>query len=340
MNLSVIILCKDEETTIGAALEHIARQTLLDRPGLNADIVVVANGCTDQTAARARAFEPLLADRPHIALHVFDLPVGGKSRSWNRAVHEFADQNADMLLFLDSDIELQGDDVFARLADRLTGDSRAVACTGYPMKAVARKAEPGLIDRFSLLMSRQTRHAGALNGSLYLMRGQAARGIWLPDDTPGEDGFLNAMVKTNGFSAPPEAGRVQQVEEVSQYFHAHSPGEFIGHERRMFVGTIINRWMFEHMWSLKLSEPAGAKIDQWNRENPHWVEEIIERNSRGRSWLIPHEMVFGRFRSPRVIGWLRFIVRLPVAVAATLLTIPPAIMANKILKQKGAASHW
>jgi glycosyltransferase involved in cell wall biosynthesis len=338
--LSVIILCKDEEQTIGHCLAQVCAQTLLARPGMTSEILVVANGCSDGTAARARQFAASIAGRSELALHVHDLPQGGKSRSWNRAVHELSAPGAATLLFIDSDIDLADDGVFARIFDALTADGHATACAGYPMKSVARQADPGVVDRFSLAVSNDTRHCGAISGSLYIIRGETVRTIWLPDETPGEDGFVNAMVRTDGFSRPEDEARVLQSATPTHYFKEHSASGFVAHERRMIVGTVINRWLFEHLWSLRLTTPAGPLICDWNAQNPLWVQQVIDRNARGRRWLIPQDMMLGRLRASRGGSIMRRLARVPLGVAATLLTLPPAILANRTLKLKGAAGYW
>lgn len=337
--LSIVILGKDEEQTIGHCLKQISQQTLFERAGLTTEILVVANGCTDRTADVARSCAAELA-RPNLEFRVFDLPQGGKSRSWNRAVHEFSDPAADALLFVDSDIRFADETILARIFDGLQADESIAVYTGYPMKSVAQKPHPNLVDRFSLMVSRNTRHLNAICGQLYMICGDLVRTIWLPDETPGEDGFLNAMVRTNGFSRPRNAANIREAETVTHYFLPPSPVEFFVHERRMFVGTMVNRWLFEYLWSLRLGEPAGPLIRDWNLERPDWPQDVIDRNIRARTWLIPREMLLGRLQSIDKIGLRRFIFRLPMALAATLLSIPPAIMANKTLKQKGAASHW
>lgn len=337
--LSVVILGKNEEQTISDCLRQITEQELFDRQMLTAEILVVANGCTDRTADQARLCAADLT-RPNLEFRIFDLPQGGKSRSWNHAVHEFADPAAGAFLFIDSDIRLADKCVFDRLVDDFIENDAVAAYSGYPIKSIAQKKRLSLLDRFSLIVSKNTRHMNAICGSLYIIQSDVARTIWLPDETPGEDGFLNAMVRTSGFTRESDPAKVRQAGTVTHYFSAHSPKDFFSHEARMFVGTIINRWLFEHLWSLRLHEPAGPLIRDWNSQRPQWTQEIIDRNIRGRKWLIPPEMLLGRFRNITTMGLWRFILRLPIAVAATLLTIPPAIMANKRLKLKGAASFW
>jgi glycosyltransferase involved in cell wall biosynthesis len=338
--LSIIILAKDEASTIEACLAAVQGQSLLARPDVRAEILVVANGCTDDTAARARAF---LAARPMRGGHrliVHDLPQGGKSRSWNRAVHEFSSAEAGFLVFLDSDVTLAGPDVMAELLDGLVADRSAAAWSGFPVKDTALKPRKSLLDWFSLRMSQETRYVDAICGSLYVIRAEEARQIWLPDATPGEDGFLDAMIKTHGFSRPADGTRVRQIHKGTHFFEDPGTGSFLSHERRMFVGTMVNRWLFEHFNAMGLSVPAGPMIAQMNAREPLWVEEVIARNARRGGWLIHPDLFLRRFRFPSQVGWLKALAFFPLSLAATLVALPSAVMANRLLKQKGAADHW
>lgn len=195
------------------------------------------------------------------------------------------------------------------------------------------------MDFFSLTVSRESRHSAAINGSLYVARMSALREIWLPNETPGEDGFLNAMVTTGGFTHPPAPQSVITLETPTHFFQAHGPGGFFGHERRMIVGTVINCWIFEHLWALKSRVPVGTLIRDWNRDQPRWVDELIQHRIGKRRWLIPNDILFGRLgRSrPNLARWLAY---LPIGMAATLLTLPPALLANRKLKGMDAASTW
>jgi hypothetical protein len=167
----------------------------------------------------------------------------------------------------------------------------------------------------------------------------ALREIWLPNETPGEDGFLNAMVTTGGFTHQPDPDTVVTVDAPTHFFKAHDAGNFFGHERRMIVGTVINCWIFEHLWGLKSREPVGPLIRDWNRDQPRWVDQLIRERTGKRKWLVPNEILFGRLGRSRssLVRWLAY---LPVGVAATLLTVPPALMANRKLKGTDAASTW
>jgi glycosyltransferase involved in cell wall biosynthesis len=338
VNVAICILAKNERRNIGHCLEQIGRQTLLLRNSLQAHVIIAANGCTDDTAAVAQASERALAARA--TLLVRNLEEGGKSRTWNKVVHELAPAATDYFIFVDADVELIDDEVMARLLAMLEREPRAAVSSGYPVKDISAKERKSLLDRFSLSISRESRHANALNGSLYVGQAAELREIWLPDETPGEDGFLNAMVTTRGFSSPEDPFRVLTSERPTHYFKAHSAAGFFGHERRMLVGTMINRWIFEHLWSLSFTEPAGQSIRRWNHDDPSWVEKIITDRTAGRRWVIARALVLGRLsRRQQTSAW-RYLLQLPIGLAASLLTLPPAIAANRKLKQAGAAKTW
>lgn len=337
-NIALMILAKDEERNIGRILDAIASQTLIAREEAAISVYVIANGCGDRTAAVARESAKKSLHSVGIETKVCDWPTPGKSRSWNRVVHEVLPLDVDYVLALDADIEFVGNSVLAAMFDQLRSNPEVQVVSGFPVKATARKARPTLIDRFSMSISGMTRHSGVINGSLYLARASCLREIWLPDDTPGEDGFLNAMVMTRGFSQAEQRDAVAQLAEPSHYFEGHSPTTYFAHETRMIVGTMINRWIFEHLHSLRLSEPAGPLIQRLNREEPDWVERIIAERSAGR-WLIPPALLFGRLAPKRGLT-PAYLLRLPVRLLAAALTLPPAFRANRVLKKRGASSLW
>lgn len=321
------------------SLAQLSRQSFI-RDGLEiVDIHVVANGCTDNTVEVARSkerdFHGLRAK-----LHVHDLKQGGKSRSWNRAVHEFVSSSADVLIFVDADIELANDGVIAEMLVSLRSDASLAACSGFPVKNVSGKSKVSLFNHASLIVSERSRRPGLINGSLYIGRAQVLRQIWLPDQTPGEDGFLNAMLTTSGFTRPIDTRVVTTPGRPTHSFHAHGPLEFVSHERRMIVGTMINRWIFEHLWSLKLTRPAGPLIRDWNERDPEWVERLVRQRSENNRWLIPRGILFGRFANDNSKPWWKRLAYVPLAAAATMATLPSAILANKRLKGFGAATTW
>jgi len=339
MNVVVCILAKDEAHGIARTLTGLVAQTIFKRTDLSVEVQVVANGCSDDTAAVAQACSALFSAHGAI-FAVHDLVQGGKSRAWNRAVHEIAGDDTDLFIFCDADIEFIDQNVLEEMLKTLNDHPEVAVCAGYPVKDVRlSKGATAAIDRLSLAISKRTRSVNAISGQLYVARSEELRSVWLPNETPGEDGFLNAMINTHGFTRD-RGVVVRGHSRPTHFFESLNLAEFVTHERRLIIGTVINCWIFEYLWSLKLTTPAGPLIEAWNEADPAWVERIIRQRAGGRMWLIPMTIVFGRFHTNRRQAWWKFALYLPLAVAATVLTIAPAILANKRLKTIGAASTW
>lgn len=339
MSIAVCILAKDEGAVIAQTLAYLAEQSFIVKGDQHVDIHLVANGCTDHTVSAgqqaAHNFAGTLA-----RLHIHDLQPGGKSRAWNTAVHELIDPSVRIVVFVDADITFAHNAVIENLISELNSSPGVEVCSGFPVKDLSTKRVKSPLDIFSLAISSRTRHVGVINGSLYAGRAECLRSIWLPNETPGEDGFLNAMVATRGFTQAAEPKSVKMADTPTHYYQAHSPLQFVDHERRMIVGTVINRWIFEYLWGLELRMPAGRLIAEWNRDDPQWVENIIRQRRDGRAWLIPNAITFGRLQSNKSVPIWKRVAGFPLALAATLLTLPPAIRANRRLKALGAGRSW
>lgn len=338
LKVSLGILAKNEQSQVTRFLRAIAEQTLVSRGDVQLSLFVIANGCTDSTAEVAQRVGEEVLEPLDVQMTVANWPQGGKSRSWNRLVHDVIPDEIDHIIMMDCDIEFVSSSTLENLLDMLLANPGAEILSGYPVKRSMLKTRKNLIDRFSLSLSHAARPTGCVNGSLYISRSATLKNIWLPDATPGEDGFLNAMVTTCGFSRALRPGLVRQMPSPTHYFEDHSVSGYFVHERRMIVGTMVNRWMFEYFHSLQLSEPAGPIIDELNRVQPDWVDRIITARNRSR-WLIPRALLFRRLRS-RDSGAAGYLLRLPIFLAATLLTLLPAVMANRALKRHGAALLW
>ncbi len=339
--ISIILLAKDEAANIGRGLDQISRQSLLNDERYDIEILVVPNGCTDDTAAVAERCGEVFQRHPRVSFKVVDLPTGGKSRAWNRSVHELSRPSSGYLLFLDADIALANDAVFATLVDHLVERDQTAVVSGLPFKDSYLKKRRSSLDRFSHVISEETRYRDAICGSLYVGRADELRAVWLPLETPGEDGFLNAMVTTFGFSQPcPQPGRVVQVSTVTHHYAATTPAQFFKHERRMIVGTMINHWIFDHLMARRKLEPAGPLIAALNEDNPDWVQDIIDRRIGGRFWVVSPNVAFRRIKSSNRRSRIGYLAKLPFLAAATILTLPAAMMANQTLRERGAAATW
>lgn len=136
--LSIIIPAHDEADWIGACLASLLAQ---DHAGA-VQVVVVANGCRDDTADRARQSAPAFAARGW-ALRVEDLAQGGKPGALN---HGDACAAHAGRVYLDADITL-GPGLLAGLAAALDRPAAAYA-SGRLVVAPARSAATRAYARF------------------------------------------------------------------------------------------------------------------------------------------------------------------------------------------------
>lgn len=338
VHITVAILARNEGASIGVMLSDLARQTVFARKD-RFEVIVFANDCSDDTGERARAafkasFPPSIATRVHVT------PEGGKTRSWNSLVHDVADPATDLFIFCDGDIAFARTDAIAEMVQLWEASEVARAVTGYVVKDIARKPAKSLLDRVSLRLSNDARLPNALNGSLYVLGAEEARKIWLPVPLPGEDGFLSAMIKTNGFTEQPVEQRVISPATPTHYYEAHTIAGYFRHEKRITIGTTINGWIFEALWSRKLTEHAGALIRRWNADDPTWIAKLIQTRTGRRRWVVPRRLFTGRLAHLAKLDMGEAAKRLPLALGATALNIVPTVTANRELKRGQAAGFW
>lgn len=171
----IAVMAHNEERRIARCLASLP----LSDAGVETHVVV--NGSRDRTAEIARSF-------PGVTVHIY--AEGGKSRSWNRFVHDTPGISGDCYVFVDGDAEVLPGSI-AALAAALAADPAANAAAGMPQNG--RNAEA---------YRREMIAGHGLFGDLYALRGSfvdrmRAGGIRLPDDLVGDDGLLCAMAKTD-----------------------------------------------------------------------------------------------------------------------------------------------
>ncbi|TCD06749.1 glycosyltransferase family 2 protein [Erythrobacteraceae bacterium CFH 75059] len=340
MLVTVAILARNEGGSIGPMIADLARQTLFAAPH-RFEVLVYANDCSDDTAERARAaLRASFGAEGAVRHRVIVTPESGKNRAWNTVVHDVASADTDVFVFCDADITFARVDAIAELLHLLGANPQARAVTGYMIKDLHAKPRKTVLDRLSLGLSSDARLPNALNGSLYALSAAEARKIWLPVPLPGEDGFLSAMIKTNGFTEPNREERVISPVQPTHYYEAHTLAGYFRHEKRVALGTVMLGWIIEELWSLKLTSHAGALIREWNQETPDWIARLIRRRMGQRRWVVPSRLLFQRLDPLRRMPPGRAVVRFPLAVAASVLNLVPVVTANRELKNAQAAAFW
>lgn len=140
MMLSVLLPASNEAAWIGPCLDALLAS---DPPGMPAEVIVIANACTDATVAEARARQ----DRAAAAgwrLTVLDLTEPGKLNAMNRG-EELA--QGSIRAWLDADV-LVSPPLMAQIATALAAAPGPAYASGTPQVAPARSPVTRAYARF------------------------------------------------------------------------------------------------------------------------------------------------------------------------------------------------
>jgi glycosyltransferase involved in cell wall biosynthesis len=279
LRIDLGIFAYNEEAGIGRLLEDLARQDLCARPGIDLRVLVLANGCRDATVARAAAAG--LAGR--LRVDITDDPEGGKSRTWNRFVHRESRPDAEILVFMDGDIELPEPGTLGAVIDLLAARPELTGASSWPVKDIDyRPQKLGLVERLismggGTLDGEGVRHA--ICGQFYALRGAWARGLHLPVGLPVEDGFLGAMVGTDLWSEGPRPKRMDRPDGARHLYESERRmGSLLRHQTRIVIGSAINSAIFRHLSALRAREGQGAIAAELARAaaDPDWLGRVLK----------------------------------------------------------------
>lgn len=263
LRVDIGVFAHDEAAGISAMAAQLLAQ---DLSGLDGRILVLANGCTDDTAGLARA----------AGLEVADLPLGGKSRTWNRFVHDLSRRDADILIFVDADIEFTAPDCLRRLAQGLAARPELWVLNSQPVKdIVARPEGLSALDRvIAAAGGGLDDWKTAICGQLYAMPSARARRFHLPVGLPVEDGFLRAMVLTDVLTRDEDMGRIDGLDGLSHVYQSERRiGALLRHQERIVIGSAINAAAFATLRGLpapgRAAGLAAAAVDD------DWLARVI-----------------------------------------------------------------
>ena len=230
-----------------------------------------------------------------------DLAEGGKSRTWNRFVHDLSRPDAAILVFADADIELPEPDTLARLVRGLAARPELHVMNSRPVKDIVHRPDNlSLTDRLIALAGGTLDDwRTAVCGQLYAMPAARARLRHLPVGLPVEDGFLRAMVLTDDLLAPEDFSRIDGEDAWHVYASERSLRALVRHQIRIVIGSAINLAVFDALRDI----PAGARPEMWRQAaaDGGWLRGVLRR----RLPRAPHGYVPLHFltkRSRRLLG--------------------------------------
>src|SRR3954466_14119779 len=138
--VAIGIIAWNEEAAIPAMLESLFAQNVfaeLATREMRCEIICVANGCTDRTAAVAREiFEKHQGEHPFkevFTTRVVEVQKRGKINAWNLFVHELSAREAQFLFLADADIVLQDPQTLWSMYRTLDDNAAATVSTDAPI---------------------------------------------------------------------------------------------------------------------------------------------------------------------------------------------------------------
>jgi glycosyltransferase involved in cell wall biosynthesis len=343
------MLAHDSEATIVTTLESLLEQSLVQsvHGEFQVEVIIVANGCSDRTAEMARSVLRQSKSRlpDHVSVRVQELDVAGKCNAWNRFVHEFSDQTADYLLLMDSDITFLNCDTLVNLIRSLQQDSNAAVSVDTPIKDIELQPGRRWIERLSARLSESSRRQwrSSICGQLYCARGEMLRQIWLPNGLPVEDGFLRAMVLTNGFQSGEDFHRIIRAENASHRFEAHVQArKLLRHEEWLIASSTINSFLYDFLWKqCRERRHAGQLVRELNGSDPEWFAKLVAERISNRSWwIVPWPFVFRRFQHLRRTSLFVAARSFPIACVAFVIDCVLCTRVNRHLKLNKGISYW
>tara|TARA_R110001599_G_scaffold209314_6_gene406476 strand:+ start:454 stop:1488 length:1035 start_codon:yes stop_codon:yes gene_type:complete len=249
------VFAHNEENNICRIIKELANQNKSLSNKYSVQIFILANGCTDNTAINAS--ELISSDALYENFRLINFEQGGKSRTWNRFVHNISRRDATYLIFCDSDIWFTKANILLELCEKLSNDPKLSVVTSKPVKDLQLKSKK--LSRLEKLILSSggslTNWKKSICGQLYVTRANIAKSIYLPIGLPVEDGYVRAMIATKNLS---QTESLSQFDGNDENFHIYSSEKsirkLIEHQVRIVIGSSINACIYSYLREQTSSE--------------------------------------------------------------------------------------
>lgn len=343
MKISIGILAYNEANSISTTLVSLFRQSIFQEVDSKTviEVVVVPNGCTDETATiSTTTLQELVqsAANRYISWRVCEVQEAGKPNAWNLYVHEFSDPDADYLFLMDADIQFLELSTLHSMIQTLEKTPDAWVSVDTLVKDVALKPQKNLMEKLSVAVSGVSGAKSVwICGQLYCGRTEILSKIWMPKGIEVEDGFLWKMIVTDLLTVPEVAERVTRANSASHVFEAYTDiPRLLRHEHWLILGNTINSFIYRDLELIcNKQENAGSIIKTRNEQDPFWVDKLIESNvSKKNGWVIPKSLLLRRFTSLLEKSLHKVVLFFPIAFIAFFVDLLVCFQANNRLHKR------
>jgi glycosyltransferase involved in cell wall biosynthesis len=342
--LSIGILAHNEAARISEALTTLFAQDVFEQ--IDVEVIVVANGCTDNTVPIARqcirAHQSVWSRRGHA--RVEEIAVAGKPNAWNEFVHQFSSPSSSVLVLMDADIKLLHVNLISSMFEALRKNPEAVVCVDRPIKDIAGYKKRTFFQRLLLAATPEIKADHVpLCGQLYCALSSEIRLIKLPFEILAEDGFIRALLLTKGFSSPENPRRIILEPNVAHSFKSVGTlTELFRHEKWLVAASIVNMLLFKRFSAeANASRNAMDLMKYWEAQNPNWIREYVRAQVSERGWrILPRHWWLRRFIRLQNLSPPQKLRRLPVAVLASAADVIIFIGAIRDVHRGNIYRYW
>lgn len=279
VRLDIGILAHNEERDLPDMLDDLCQQTLLADPSVDIQIYLLANGCSDSTVVVAQAEIDRMPADIASRFEVIDRAEPGKSRTMNWFLRECLRREADLVMFVDSDIRLPVSSSMAHMVSEIRSRPELFVFTSRPVKDVVYNKTP--LDPVGRLIAAGreglTDYRRSIAGSLFVLRAEFARRLYIPAGLPVEDGFIRGMILTEFLSQPEDFTRIDGHHDVFHLYESVlTPGALVRHQTRIVLGSAVNAAMYKRMRRVAPSAPQAIALLKEASENESWLSQMLK----------------------------------------------------------------
>ncbi|MEM4662663.1 MAG: glycosyltransferase family 2 protein [Candidatus Diapherotrites archaeon] len=189
--LSIGICAHNEEESIRKTLEHIFKQTLWNQvPNDKREIIICANGCTDNTAKVVRE----IAEQ-HPEVRLIEIEQKSKALAWKHIVNS-SNQKAPVLFFVDADVIVHHK-ALERIWNAFSKRPKLLLVGGFAIPFGINEAKEPIMKEINAAYRKRVlqNKPGHLSGALYGINRNHAIEISkkMPNDILVEDAYIQLV---------------------------------------------------------------------------------------------------------------------------------------------------
>lgn len=342
--IDICLFAHNEAKTIATVLSDLLQQSLFTDENLDWRLVVMANGCSDDTAECAERWKSAQDARFAQRIEIVTIAKSGKSRSWNIFTQQLLRPRADVVIFMDADIRLVEDDTLAILAEGLATRPELKVFVSRPVKDIQHfnlKVGPigwlinqggGMLDDFRT----------SISGQLYAVRAEMAKTIAMPIGLPVEDGFLREMILTDLLSRPEDLSRIDGQESAFHVYESlRTVSQLVRHQKRIVVGSAINASLFASIRRKALNFDEARTYLRAAADDENWLREtLIEELPRAPYGYVPFHFLVKRLTiGKRTDIRMSFKTLMMIAVGFSMDAVVYVLATLRMTKDRGVG-YW